>query len=111
MKVYGIKQCDTCRKALAFLNDQSVEFEFVDLRQSPVASDTLKTWFSQLGADTLINRRSTTWRQLDESAREAVMGGDVSLLENHPTLIKRPLVEWGDEITVGFNPSSWRDQL
>ncbi len=111
MKIYGIKQCDTCRKAQAFLNDQAVTFEFIDLRQDPVAPATLKAWFAELGSDTLINRRSTTWRQLKDTDREAVMNGDVALLATHPTLIKRPLVDWGESLTVGFKPSNWQEQL
>ncbi len=111
MKVYGIKQCDTCRKALKFLDGQGANYEFVDLRESPVTNDELKGWLAELGADKLINRRSTSWRQLSGGDQEQVMAGDVALLAANVTLIKRPLVDWGRELSVGFSEAQWRERL
>ncbi|MEM1089237.1 MAG: Spx/MgsR family RNA polymerase-binding regulatory protein [Pseudomonadota bacterium] len=111
MKLYGIKQCDTCRKALKFLDGQGVSYEFVDLRETPVRNDQLESWFAELGADKLINRRSTSWRQLARGEQEQVMNGDLTLLAANVTLIKRPLVDWGKELSVGFSEAQWRERL
>ena len=88
MKLYGIKTCDTCRKALAALPDA----RFVDLRALPVSDDLLDRALAAFGSD-LVNRRSTTWRALSEAERAA---SDRDLLRLHPTLMKRPLIEADD---------------
>ena len=111
MKVFGLKQCDTCRKALKFLDAAGADYEFVDLRESPVSTAQLTRWLASIGPAKLINRRSTTWRQLSEDERSRVMAGDVALLAASPTLIKRPLVEWGDDDSVGFDQSQWQTRL
>ena len=84
MKLYGIKTCDTCRKALAALPGAA----FVDLRVMPLDDALLERALAAFGAD-LVNRRSTTWRALPEAARAA---SDRDLLRAHPTLMKRPLI-------------------
>lgn len=85
MKLYGIKTCDTCRKALAVLPGA----EFVDVRTTPLPDALLDRALATFGAD-LVNRRSTTWRDLPEAARAAP---DRELLRQHPTLMKRPLIQ------------------
>ncbi len=111
MKVFGIKQCDTCRKALNFLQAENITHQFIDLRETPVAPAELDRWLAELGPETLVNRRSTTWRGLNQAQQEAAMAGDSGLLAANPTLIKRPLVDWGDRLTVGFEADHWRGRL
>lgn len=111
LEIYGIGQCDTCRKALKWLDAQGVDYHWTDLRQSPVEPATLAHWWQAVGPP-LVNRRSTTWRQLD--AERQRLGDDqavAALLAEYPTLIKRPLVQWPGEITVGFDESGWRERL
>ncbi|MEX0914651.1 MAG: Spx/MgsR family RNA polymerase-binding regulatory protein [Wenzhouxiangellaceae bacterium] len=108
INVYGIKSCDTCRKARKWLEAQGIDAQWTDLREQPPARATLEQWLSAVGAEALVNRRSATWRGLDEQQRPALDSPELSatLLE-HPTLIKRPLFERVDEnhgeFRVGFD--------
>lgn len=92
--VFGIKTCDTCRKALKLLGDA----QFVDLRADGMPEARLQQAFDFFGED-LVNRRSTTWRGLSEEERS---GDSLSLLRAHPTLMKRPLIVAGDEMHLGW---------
>lgn len=94
MQLYGLKNCDTCRKALKHLPDA----EFVDVRAQGVPADVLGAALQRFGAD-LVNTRSTTWRGLDENQRALP---HQTLLEQHPTLMKRPLIVAGDQMYLGW---------
>ncbi len=102
--VYGIKQCDTCRKALAWLNEKDIEHRFHDLRADGLEAGVLRSWLDSEFADRLVNRRSTTWRQLNETQRQAEGETLLNLLLQYPTLIKRPVFVKGQVIAVGFKP-------
>ena len=105
LTVYGIKNCDTCRKALKWLDEQGREYRWHDLRADGLDAATVQDWVAALGTDALVNRRSATWRGLDEARRTAALtdGEAVAVLLEHPTLIKRPLFASGGAIRVGFN--------
>lgn len=105
LTVYGIRQCDTCRKALKWLEAAGVAHRFHDLRVDGLDAEKLQRWLVSDFADRLINRRSTTWRQLDASQQAATGKAQLSLLLDHPTLIKRPVFETDELIAVGFNPA------
>lgn len=94
MQLYGLKTCDTCRKALKSLKD----VEFIDVRAEGVPADVLSAALDVFGAD-LVNTRSTTWRGLDEAARAAPAE---ELLRTHPALMKRPLIVDGDQMYLGW---------
>lgn len=96
MKIYGLKTCDTCRKARKVLPDA----EFVDVRTEPLAQNLLEAAQAQFG-ETLLNRRSTTWRGLDDAARQ---GDPLELIRAHPTLMKRPLIVDGAQMYLGWGP-------
>ena len=102
--VYGIKQCDTCRRALKWLDLRNVTRRFHDFRVDGVPEDLLREWLETDFAEHLINRRSTTWRELDETARR---GEPVALLQAHPSLMKRPLIVQADGgSTVGWDAAA-----
>ena len=107
--LYGIKNCDTVKKARKWLDNQGVNYQFHDFRADGISSQQVTQWLNTLGWETLINKRSTTWKQLDEATRanmsEALAAQ--TILE-HPTLIKRPLLENGAHITVGFKESQYQ---
>jgi Spx/MgsR family transcriptional regulator len=105
LTVYGIKQCDTCRKALKWLSEQGVEHRFHDFRVDGLQPELLQEWLDSSFADKLVNRRSTTWRQLTEAQRQS--GGEdlLNLLLEHPTLIKRPVFVTDRIAVVGFDRS------
>ena len=96
MKLYGLKACDTCRKALKSLP----EAEFVDVRKTPVPTAIMKQAFAQF-PDKLLNNRSTTWRELTAEQREKP---PLELLESHPTLMKRPLIAHEGRLYLGWTP-------
>lgn len=101
--VYGLKNCDTCRKALAWLGAEKIEHRFVDVRADGVAKKDLERFAKAAGVDKLLNKASTTWRGLSE--REKDFAGEaqaVALMEKHPALIKRPVFDLGGAVIVGF---------
>lgn len=102
--VYGIKQCDSCRKALRWLEGQGIEHRFHDFRSDGLEAGLLQAWVDSPFADKLINLRSTTWRQLNEEQRQAQGNAQLQLLLEYPTLIKRPVFVTDDIVAVGFNP-------
>jgi Spx/MgsR family transcriptional regulator len=116
VKLYGIPNCDTVKKARAWLQAQGVPFEFVDFKKSGAPAALLHTWLDHPdGPDwqTLLNRRGTTWRSLPPQEQAAVTDADtaVALMEAHPSAIKRPVVAWPDRVTVGFDVDAWAAEL
>jgi arsenate reductase len=103
LTVYGIKQCDTCRKALKWLAAQGVEHRFHDFRVDGLSAELLREWLDSSFADKLVNRRSTTWRQISEEQRQSKGEELVALLLEYPTLIKRPVFVTDKIVIVGFN--------
>lgn len=111
--IYGIPNCDTVKKARAWLAEQGVPHAFHDFKKLGVPPDRLQQWLQAAGPERVLNRQGTTWRRLDEAAqaRAADSAGLAALLAEQPSLIKRPVVEWGDAITVGFSPQAWSERL
>ncbi|MBT4691514.1 MAG: Spx/MgsR family RNA polymerase-binding regulatory protein [Rhodospirillaceae bacterium] len=103
LKVYGLQNCDTCRKAKKWLEGEGIVFEFYDLRKSPIDAETLTDWLAAIGADKLINRRGTTWRELTEGQKGATGDALVSLLLEQPAILKRPIFVTNDGVSVGFD--------
>ena len=102
--LYGIRQCDTCRKALKWFEARGEDVTFHDLRQDGLPREALERWLASANADRLVNRRSTTWRGLGEAERGKADTQPLELLEGHPTLVKRPVVERdGEVLAVGFD--------
>jgi len=104
LTVYGIRQCDTCRKAIKWLTAQGMEHRFHDFRVDGFSADLLREWLNSSFAEKLVNRRSTTWRQLSDQQRQSEGEALVSLLLEYPTLIKRPVFVTDSIVIVGFNP-------
>ncbi len=108
LTVFGIKQCDTVRKALHWLDDNKIEYKFHDLRVDGFNQEMLTQWLATSDLATLVNRRSTTWRQLPQTAKENTDMKHLStLLLEAPTLVKRPVfVCSGQVLAVGFTAAS-----
>jgi arsenate reductase len=112
--LYGIPNCDTVKRARAWLGEHGVEHVFHDFRKSGVPSEHLDAWIAALGWERLVNRSGTTWRKLDEATREQVTDAASAhaLLRAQPSVIRRPVVEWGaGEPTVGFDADLWGRRL
>ncbi len=102
--LYGISNCDTVKKARAWLDRHAVSYRFHDLRRDGLTSAHLQRWLAAVQDwETLVNRRSTTWKQLDDATRQLLDCDTVAkILLDHPTLIKRPVVERDGALIVGF---------
>jgi len=101
--LYGLKNCDTCRKAMKWLAAKGIAHRLHDVRADGVTDDQISAWTSALGWEALLNRRSTTWRQIPEAEREGLdEARAVALMAKHPTLIKRPVIDTGSKTLVGF---------
>ncbi|MBW3228258.1 ArsC family reductase [Marinobacter adhaerens] len=108
MKLYGIKNCDTVKKARKWLDEQGIDYEFHDFKKDGLQSDLLFSWEHAVGWETLLNRRGTTWRKLPEDVRDTIdaQSAHEIMLEN-PSIIKRPVVENGGDVRVGFSADEW----
>lgn len=105
MKVFGIPNCDTVKKARAWLDAQGLAYTFHDYKKQGVPPEVLDAAAAALGWDALINRRGTTWRKLDAAAQAMA---PAALVQAHPSVIRRPLVQWPDgRWTVGFDAQAW----
>ena len=101
--VYGIKNCDTCRKALKWLSVEGIEHSFVDFRKDGLNKTKIEGWIKEIGIDTLVNRRGTTWRKLPKADQAGVETGNAStIIAENPTLLKRPIFDVGQRSVVGF---------
>lgn len=99
--LYGLKNCDTCKKALKSLESAGKTVEFVDIRAEADLAAKVPVWLEAAG-DKLINKASTTWRNLSDEEKAGAESGPAALLIANPTLIKRPVIEAGGEILVGW---------
>ncbi len=109
--LYGIPNCDTVKRARTWLDAHGIAYRFHDFKKDGVPEAGLDRWLTKVGWQTLVNRRGTTWRRLDDEARAAVVDADSArhVLIANPSLIKRPVVEWDgtDDVTTGFDAEAW----
>ncbi|MEM7611745.1 MAG: arsenate reductase [Pseudomonadota bacterium] len=106
--LYGLKNCDGCRNAMRWLAQQDIDVAFVDVRKQPLTADQINTWLEQVDWSTLVNKRSTTWRSLDDTAKAGLsLETTPALLLEHPSLMKRPLLEHDGDVFVGFKPADY----
>jgi arsenate reductase (glutaredoxin) len=108
--LYGIPNCDTVKRARAWLGEHGLDHRFHDFKKQGVPVQRLDAWLAAVGWEALVNRRGTTWKQLDAALRDAVTdaGAASALMLAHPSVIKRPVVEWPDgRISVGFDTQAW----
>lgn len=106
--LYGIKNCDTVKKARKWLELHGVDYQFHDFREDGLDKAAVKEWLAELGWENLVNKRSTSWKALGEDTRQN-MGADSALVEimKQPTLIKRPLLDTGQERFTGFSAADY----
>ena len=110
--LYGIKNCDTVKKARKWLEQHHIEHQFHDFRADGLEATKLSGWLKELGSETLINKRSTTWKQLSDAEKEKILAGDaLDIALAQPTLIKRPVLETPTGVIVGYSEKSYTEKL
>lgn len=110
--IYGIKNCDTMKKAFAWLEEKGIAYEFHDYKKSGISAAKLKEWEKVLGWETLLNRRGTTWRKLDDATQAGINREKaIALMQAETSIIKRPLLEQGSTLLCGFDADAWQQAL
>jgi arsenate reductase len=107
--IYGIKNCDTMKKARAWLDANGVAYDFHDYKATGIAKDKLKQWSDELGWESLLNRAGTTFRKLPDTDKAGLDGKKaIGLMLREPSMIKRPVLDLGrDNLLVGFAPETY----
>ena len=106
--LHGIRNCDTVRKARRWLNAHGIDHAWYDFRVDGLSVEAIDRWLAAVGDEVLVNRRGRTWRALPEATRENLDAAALrDLLIAEPALIRRPVLEDGDEVVVGFDPDAY----
>ncbi len=110
--LYGIPNCDSVRKARRWLKENGIDYRFHDYKKLGIDTQSLERWADELGWESLLNRRGTSWRKLPESERDGVnRARAIQLMQAHPSLIKRPLLETETGRVLGFSEAHYREHL
>jgi arsenate reductase (glutaredoxin) len=112
--VYGIPNCDTVKKARAWLDERQVAYQFHDFKKQGLPLDQALGWLAATGWERLVNRRGPTWRKLDAIVQAAVVdnASALAVMQQNTSVIKRPVVQWPDgQITVGWDAALWQARL
>ena len=110
--VYGIKSCDTMKKARTWLERNGVQYEFHDYKAVGIDADVLRRWAGQVGWEVLLNRAGTTFRKLPDEEKTGLNERKaISLMVAQPSMIKRPVLEKGRKLLVGFDPAVYKKEL
>ncbi|WP_428027451.1 arsenate reductase [Altererythrobacter sp.] len=110
IKLYGIPNCDTVKKARKWLEGQGLDYAFHDYKKEGADPAKLAAWIAAKGVDTVLNRRGTTFRKLSDAEKTDIDAAKaVTLLEANPSMIKRPVVEYDGGLLVGFKESEWAE--
>jgi Spx/MgsR family transcriptional regulator len=112
MIVYGIANCDTVKRARAWLDERRTAYTFHDFKKSGVPEQRLDAWLKAMAWEVLLNRKGTTWRKLDAAVQAGVTDAKSAreLMIDQPSVIKRPVAEWADgRISVGFDAAQWSE--
>jgi arsenate reductase (glutaredoxin) len=111
IRIYGIKNCDTMKKAFAWLDAQGVAYEFIDYKKAGVASDHLPDWNARAGWKVMLNTRGLMWKKLSEAERADIDEAKaLALMAQYPALIKRPVLDTGKSLLIGFEPGRYAQE-
>lgn len=112
IKIYGIPNCDTMKKARRWLEANGIEYDVHDYKKLGVPEKNLKNWVKQTGWETILNKRGTTWRKLDDEVKDNIdEAAAIQVMLNNPSIIKRPVLESGKLLLVGFNEDRYKRLL
>ena len=111
LEVYGIKNCDTVRKALKWLDANQLTYQFHDFKKEKLTTELVAQWLDKVDISLLINKRGTTWRKLDDDSKAITdTNALIQLIIENPSLIKRPLVTYKGNSSVGFKADDWQQK-
>ncbi|KPC52946.1 ArsC family reductase [Amantichitinum ursilacus] len=110
MKLYGIPNCDTVKKARTWLTGQGHEYDWHDFKKEGVDAALLQSWVNAIGWEPLLNRQGTTWRKLDDATQAGVTdaASAIAVMQANPSVIKRPVLDRDGKISVGFKPEQYQ---
>jgi len=111
LKIYGIKNCDSVRKAIKYLKSQNIPYEFIDFRETPIEKDTISQWLKSTKIDVLFNTRGTTYRTLKLKELKLNEQEKADWLTKENMLIKRPVIVLDNKIIVGYNESQYLENI
>ena len=113
IKVYGIPNCNTVQKVIAWLKEHKVPYEFHDYKQKGITATKLKQWTKHFGWENVVNKAGTTWKELsdDEKATITNEAAAVKLMKEHTSAIRRPIVETGNDYLIRFNEEEYKIKL
>lgn len=113
MKIYGIPNCNTVKKALDWLKFNQVDYEFHDFKKLGISESKLKEWADQLGWEALINKRGTTWKNLDPQIQQTINNEQsaFALMQEKPSMIKRPVIEFSKGVLLGFDEDRYNENF
>ena len=108
LTIFGIKNCDTMKKAFTWLDGHGLAYEFIDYKKADVVADHIDRWNKLIGWERLLNRKGLTWKKLSEADRTDIdEARALALMKTHPTLIKRPVLAGEKKVMVGFSPETY----
>jgi len=113
LKVYGIPNCNTVKKAIDWLKQNHLEYEFHDFKKLGVSEAKLKSWVKEIGWQPIVNKKGTTWRLLDKSVQETITNekAAIALMLEKNSVIKRPVIETGKGIFLGFDEAIYKKEF
>lgn len=110
--IFGIKNCDTMKKAFRWLDENKITYTFHDYKKEGVEEATAQAWVNELGWESVINKRGTTWRKLDEDTKNTMNNENaVHIMMSQPSMIKRPLLVIDQSIILGFSTEEYAEKL
>lgn len=110
LTLYGLKTCDTCRKARAWLDERGLDYRYHDVRGDGLDEQLLRAWARETDWQTLLNRRSKTWREVPEDERSGIdEQRAIDMMLKQPTLLKRPVLDGSGFVEVGFSPARYAE--
>lgn len=108
IKLYGIPNCDTMKKARAWLGEQGVEYDFHDYKKAGIDEKLLRDWVGELGWEPLLNTRGMMWRKVPQAVKDSIdEASAIALMLETPSIIKRPVLDTGRQRYVGFKPEQY----
>jgi Spx/MgsR family transcriptional regulator len=111
LKLYGIKNCDSVRKARKYLDTHQIGYTFIDFRETPVSEETIRQWLDQTDLKTLLNTRGTTYRTLKLKEKNLTDEEKIGWLAKENMLIKRPVIVLDKKVIIGYNESEYSEKL